>query len=951
MDDFQLRPKLGIVRRRHSKRFLLVCFFDPNGIATVCENISLWQQLSRYRVEILNLWPGSGHHLAIPSTVGLEDFDGVILHSTVAYSPKNLFSLDKRLARDFSQWDGIKILMKQDEHRCSSSFAKFLGEKAFDILITCVSPSERDKVYPRKTTGAVRFVHALTGYVSPRLRAYVSPGLDNRPVDISYRGSLQPLSFGRLGFEKRKIGYDVAQACCVSSLKLDISSRWEDRIAGSAWFDFLAASRIVLGVESGSNLFDFTGEVEAWCRRFCELHPGRDHLSEDFYLEAHRLYLKNFENNVHYAQISPRHLEAAATRTLQLLYEGDYSGILIPGRHYLPLRRDLGNLGEAIEVAADERRRREMTEAAFEEIVENTAYQYNIFVSAVDGAIDAALEEKDQPAPFRANRRTSRRKALLIMPHDPVLDPRIEWMAAGLAREYDLCEIGTYRFNERGTGPCVERISDHRFRIRVERTRHDWDWVPAPHCLADGLPTALHQLGLLHMYTGLPDRVLVRTLGALDADDRVMNRFRELCRYFVNTNAALVEAARLTGSFDVIVAADLESLPAALILAHETQAVVVYDAHEYWPYSDLDFRHWENEFWAGLERTLAPEAEIRITVSPPLAAHLSKEYGCEFGTVPNCCPLASSAGLDVAQRLNQREDSAKVDFLYQGVFAPGRGLDHLIRAWPRVKEPARLLLRGPANPFKFEMEALAASLGVKGTRVLFPSAVPEDQLVMAAAEADVGIIPYEPHSANHRFACPNKLSQYLAAGLPIISNRLEFVERVLIDNGLGCVVDFSDTDALVRAIERLTDRRLLQPMALRAQAFFRSEFNWEQVGQGLYDRVREAVDSWPRPSASLDFSWIEEGRDMWTSAKDDVMATPSPPAIMAPIPMSSMPISQPMRRRGLPATAWRSTQLRVSDLFLHPHTRKLARNFVARLPDRLGVRVKSSLIGLLDRLR
>jgi hypothetical protein len=166
----------------------------------------------------------------------------------------------------------------------------------------------------------------------------------------------------------------------------------------------------------------------------------------------------------------------------------------------------------------------------------------------------------------------------------------------------------------------------------------------------------------------------------------------------------------------------------------------------------------------------------------------------------------------------------------------------------------------------------------------------------------------------------------------------------LVDNGLGSVVDFSDTDALVRAIERLTDRRLLQPMALRAQSFFRSEFNWEQVGQGLYDRVREAVDSRPGPRASLDFSWIEEGRDMWTSAKDDVRATPSSPAIMAPI-------SQPIRRRGFPATAWRSTQLRVSDLALHPRTRKLARNLVARLPDTLGVRVKSSLIGLLDRLR
>jgi glycosyltransferase involved in cell wall biosynthesis len=950
MDDFQLRPKLGIVRRRHSKRFLLVCFFDPNGIATVCENISLWQQLSRYRVEVLNLWPGTGDHLAIPRTVGLEDFDGVILHSTVSYSAENLFSLDKRLDRDFSQWDGIKILMKQDEHRCSSSFAKFLGEKAFDILITCLLRGERDKVYPREITGTVQFVHALTGYVSPRLQAYVSPSLPNRPVDISYRGSIQPLSFGRLGFEKRKIAYDLAEARCVGALKLDISCRWEDRIAGSAWFDFLAASRIVLGVESGSNLFDFTGEVEAWCRRFCELHPSRDHLSEDFYLQAHDLYLKQFEDNVHYAQISPRHLEAAATRTLQLLYEGEYSGILIPGRHYLPLRRDLANLGEAIDVAADERRRREMTEAAFEEIVENPDFQYDVFVAAVDGAIDGALQEKGRAAPPHGNRSIFRRKALLIMPHEPVLDPRIEWMAAGLAREYDLCEIGTYRFNERGKGPSVEKISDHRFRIRVERTRHDWDWVPAPRHLAESLPSALHQMALLYMYAGLPDRVLIRTLGALDADDRVMNRFRELCRYFVDTNAALVEAARLTGVFDVIVAADLESLPAALILASETQAVVMYDAHEYWPYSDLDFRHWENEFWAGLERTLAAEAAIRITVSPPLAAHLGKEYGCEFGAVPNCCPLASATGIDVARRLKQREESAEVDFLYQGVFAPGRGLDHLIRAWPHVKAPARLLLRGPASPFKFEMEALAASIGVKGTRVLFPGAVSEDQLVLAASEADVGIIPYEPRSPNHRFACPNKLSQYLAAGLPIISNRLEFVEQVLIDNGLGSVVDFSDTDALVRAIERLTDRRFLQPMALRAQAFFRSEFNWEQASEGLYDQVREAVHSRLKPSASLDFSWIEEGRDMWTSAKDEVRAPPSPPPIVEPIFMPPMPISQPAPRRGFPAWAWRSTQLRVSDLALHPRTRKLARNFVARLPDGLRVRVKSSLVGLLDRL-
>src|SRR5207248_128802 len=120
--DFELKPRLGVVRRQHGKRFLLVCFFDPNGIVTVCENIALWQGLSRHCIEVLNLWPGNGDYLTIPSTVELHDFDGVILHSTVSYSPENLFSLDKRLPRDFSQWDGVKILMKQDEHRRSGSF-------------------------------------------------------------------------------------------------------------------------------------------------------------------------------------------------------------------------------------------------------------------------------------------------------------------------------------------------------------------------------------------------------------------------------------------------------------------------------------------------------------------------------------------------------------------------------------------------------------------------------------------------------------------------------------------------------------------------------------------------------------------------------------------------------------------------------------------------------------
>ena len=63
--------------------------------------------------------------------------------------------------------------------------------------------------------------------------------------------------------------------------------------------------------------------------------------------------------------ISPRHLEACATRTGQILVEGAYSGMLEPGQHYLPVRADLSTSGDVLDEARDEARRRELTEAAY----------------------------------------------------------------------------------------------------------------------------------------------------------------------------------------------------------------------------------------------------------------------------------------------------------------------------------------------------------------------------------------------------------------------------------------------------------------------------------------------------------------------------------------------------------------------------------------------------------
>jgi hypothetical protein len=89
--------------------------------------------------------------------------------------------------------------------------------------------------------------------------------------------------------------------------------------------------------------------------------------------------------------ISPRHLEACATRTAQILIEGDYNGILEPDRHYLPLRRDFSNLDELLDVVASDRgRAEELAEAARRDIVASGEWTYERLVRDVERELPEA---------------------------------------------------------------------------------------------------------------------------------------------------------------------------------------------------------------------------------------------------------------------------------------------------------------------------------------------------------------------------------------------------------------------------------------------------------------------------------------------------------------------------------------------------------------------------------
>ena len=214
----------------------------------------------------------------------------------------------------------------------------------------------------------------------------------------------------------------------------------------------------------------------------------------------------------------------------------------------------------------------------------------------------------------------------------------------------------------------------------------------------------------------------------------------------------------------------------------------------------------DQSFFSLLERLLIRRVDAVVSVNPMLSEAIRSAYGLDHvHSVPNVEPWVEHRERPAASPL---ADLAKgrVKFLFQGRFSPARGIEEIITAWRDVDGTrAALFLRGPDNAWKAQAIKLAAGLGLLNKSVFFLDAVGEDDLVMAAAEADVGIIPYLPTAINERLSCPNKLSQYLHAGLMIIANELPYVRSVVEQADVGLIYDSADLQTFAQAVKRVID--------------------------------------------------------------------------------------------------------------------------------------------------
>ena len=304
------------------------------------------------------------------------------------------------------------------------------------------------------------------------------------------------------------------------------------------------------------------------------------------------------------------------------------------------------------------------------------------------------------------------------------------------------------------------------------------------------VPTTVLQTEPPRDPAALPDGVRIRDVGA----------FTGGARGFWRAHRA-VRAAAVREDAGLLLASDLYTLPALAATARQRGAALVYDAREL--YAALDSTHGRPvraAVWQAVEGRFAPRADAVLTVSDGIADRLGAAYGIDRPTVlynaPEPCPEAADP--EALRRTLGLPGDGRLVVLYQGLYRAGRGLPALVEAAGQV-EDVRLVFIGEGD-LEAEVHRLGAGLG---DRLVIQPFVPPDDLAALTPGADLGACLIEPLTESLRLSLPNKLFEYLAAGVPVLASPLPEIQRAV--QGAGVLADPQSPEAVAEALRTALD--------------------------------------------------------------------------------------------------------------------------------------------------
>jgi glycosyltransferase involved in cell wall biosynthesis len=291
--------------------------------------------------------------------------------------------------------------------------------------------------------------------------------------------------------------------------------------------------------------------------------------------------------------------------------------------------------------------------------------------------------------------------------------------------------------------------------------------------------------------------------------------------------------------FDLIVANDLDTLLPNYLVSKLKHLPLVYDSHEYFTgVPELNNKPVRKWFWKTIERSVFPHLKYVMTVTNSVADQYEKEYRIKPLVIRNCSRISSGIAPYSRQELGLPANHLLLIFQGGGINID-KGGEELIESLGMTENVALLVIGSGDVVQVLRDKAEVLNLADK---IKFIPKVPWEELMRYTRSADAGMSLEKDTNLNYRFSLPNKLFDYISAGIPVITGSLPEIRKVVEENDCGIIIPDITPREISRAIIKLRDdpdlRNKLKMNSINAS----KSLNWENESRKVNEFYKQIIN-------------------------------------------------------------------------------------------------------------
>ena len=229
---------------------------------------------------------------------------------------------------------------------------------------------------------------------------------------------------------------------------------------------------------------------------------------------------------------------------------------------------------------------------------------------------------------------------------------------------------------------------------------------------------------------------------------------------------------------------------------------MIYDSHEYFTETpELVGRPRVQRVWKRIEGFVVPRLKEMITVCDSIAELFQQKYGVKCHVVRNIPPRASLPPKGDKEVLGLPMDKHLLVLQGSGINIQ-RGAEELVEAMQYLDD-CFLMVIGGGDVLSI-LKQMVVDLHIEN-RVRFLPRMSYADMMAYTQLAELGFVLDKDTNLNYRFCLPNKLFDFIQAGVPIVASHLVEVGKIIEKYDIGLFIPDHDPKSIAATIRKGLD--------------------------------------------------------------------------------------------------------------------------------------------------